>query len=390
LYVTTAPTPKKPNASAFIQRRLEQIEKQKETQGLEYDVLYPAVEYSPFLKFILRTFKNYNVFDTYPHKYELNNIVYRYITKKMGLIDFLQNYYRSYEWFEKIIPDEVDLSSYDLIHAHFAFPNGIIAKNLHLKYGIPYVLTLHGTDIHTLPYKSEQLKKEIVESLENASCCIFVSDFLRKEAVNLGYSGKNAVVIPNGFDPEVFYYEKKDSAKEKMGFKEKYLVGYVGNLIDVKNVMLLPKIFNQIQEQNHNTNFVIIGEGNLDEPLKKSCFEERVDVRFTGSIPQNEVADYMRAMDIMILPSKNEGFGAVVVEAQACGVYVIGSNVGGIPEAVGSVGRVFSVNDEFLSNVSDYSVGILNNGIDIEAMLKRIKNFTWEKIIKDEFELYKL
>lgn len=389
LYLTAAPTPKKPNSSAFIQRRLEQIEKQKKSQGLEYDVLSPVVEYKPFLKLVLRLFKNYRMFDSYPREYELNNIVYRYIVKKMGVIEFFKKYYHSYEIFEQKIIEEIDLADYDLIHAHFAFPNGIVAKNLHLKYGTPYVLTLHGTDIHTLPYKSEQLKREIVESLENAFRCIFVSDFLRKEAVSLGYSGKNAIVIPNGFDPEVFYYEKKDNAKEKMGFKENYLVGYVGNLIDVKNVLLLPKIFNQIQEQNHNTDFVIIGEGNLDEPLKKSCFEERVDVRFTGSIPQNEVADYMRAMDIMILPSKNEGFGAVIIEARACGTYVIGSNRGGIPEAIGEDGLALSLEENFVETVSEKICLEELNEHMFYKIAENTKQYTWKNIINEEISVYK-
>lgn len=246
LYLTLGPTPKKPNSSVFIQRRLEQLEIQKEVQNLAYDVLSPVVEYKVFLRFILRVFKNYRFFDRYPGEYELNHIVYRYIVKKMGLVDFLRNYYNSYKVYEEKILKEVNLSEYDLIHAHFAFPNGIIAKNLHLKCGIPYVLTLHGTDIHTLPYKSEQLKQEIVESLENAFCCIFVSNFLREKAVELGYSGKNAIVISNGIDPELFYYEKKCVAKEKLEFREDHLIGFVGNLIDVKNVMLLPKIYKKM------------------------------------------------------------------------------------------------------------------------------------------------
>ncbi|MDN5345742.1 MAG: teichuronic acid biosynthesis glycosyltransferase TuaC [Petrotoga sp.] len=62
---------------------------------------------------------------------------------------------------------------------------------------------------------------------------------------------------------------------------------------------------------------------------------EGLDVVFAGRVPQVEVAKYMNAMDVMVLPSRNEGFGAVVIEAQACGTCVVGSSNGGIPEAIG-------------------------------------------------------
>jgi len=65
-----------------------------------------------------------------------------------------------------------------------------------------------------------------------------------------------------------------------------------------------------------------------------------LDVHFTGMLPQAEVAKWMNAMDVMILPSRNEGFGMVIVEAQGCGTSVVGSSNGGIPEAIGNGGIV--------------------------------------------------
>jgi len=387
--LTAAPTPKKPNSSAFIQRRLEQIEKQKKSQGLEYDVLSPVVEYKPFLKLVLRLFKNYRMFDSYPREYELNNIVYRYIVKKMGLIEFFKKYYHSYEIFEQKIIEEIDLADYDLIHAHFAFPNGIIAKNLHLKYGTPYVLTLHGTDIHTLPYKSEQLKREIVESLENAFRCIFVSDFLRKEAVSLGYSGKNAIVIPNGFDSERFYFEDKDVAKKKLGIAKQKCIGFVGNLVPLKNVMILPEIFEKIKKEYENVDFVLIGDGELKEALQEKFAQKDINPLFTGTIDQKRVADYMRAMDVMILPSEKEGFGAVLIEAQACGTSCVGSDRGGIPEAIGNDDACFTIGEQFIDQISDYVLKMIKEGYDHQKMLKRAENYKWECLTESVIRLYK-
>jgi glycosyltransferase involved in cell wall biosynthesis len=278
--------------------------------------------------------------------------------------------------------NKITFPQYDLIHAHFAYPSGFIAKYFSEKYGIPYFVTLHGSDIHSIPYRNEKMKPIIVDVLEGAEKCIFIS-----EAV--GYRNENAIIIPNGFDPEIFCYIDKSEAKKKLGIDKTKCIGFVGNLIELKNVMLLPNIFEKVKRQYDDVNFVIVGDGELRYKLQKLCEQKLLDVSFTGFLSQEKVADYMRAMDVMVLPSKKEGFGAVLVEAQACGTYCIGSDRGGIPEAIGNKDAIFSLEDDFIENASKHILNILENGFFQGKILKRVEAYTWEHITDKVIKLYK-
>jgi glycosyltransferase involved in cell wall biosynthesis len=387
LYLTeNCPRPNNYNSGIFIQKRLQEIKKRK----IDFDVFCPVVEYKWDLRLLLLIMKKIRSFNKYPKSLEVDGIRYNYIVTQMNAIQFIKDYYIVYKQLEKLVIEKMKSKKFDLIHAHFAFPSGIISKNISKQLKIPYILTLHGTDIHTLPHRSKKLKNEILESLENAKKCIFVSDHLRKQAIELGYSNKNSVVIPNGYDPNIFYYEDKQEAKKKLGFKKEKLIGFVGNLIDVKNVMILPEIFRRISEKSPNTEYVIIGEGNLRKDLERHFKEYQIPVLFTGRIPQKEVGDYMRAMDVMILPSLNEGYPCVVNEAQACGVYVIGSDRGGIPEAVFGRGSVFPLDEKFAKQVSNKAIKLFEDKNDIHMITQGIEQFTWKSEVKKEIALYDL
>jgi len=273
----------------------------------------------------------------------------------------------------------------DIVHVHWAFPTGYIFHKLKKRYKTPYILTLHGSDIHTNPYKNKILKRKTIQALESANQCIFVSESLRNKALKLGYSGHNSVVIPNGYDQDIFYHNEE---KEIYKLKEKKVVGFVGNLIDIKNVLILPEIFLKIQEKYKNVEFIIIGDGNLKRKLTKKLSYLNINIKLTGNIPQKKVADYMRLMDVMILPSKNEGWPCVIKEAHACGTYVIGSNVGGIPEAIGKYGKVFELNDEFSANCAKHTLKVLENGFDEKQLVNSAVSYRWINIVSSEIKLY--
>lgn len=94
-----------------------------------------------------------------------------------------------------------------------------------------------------------------------------------------------------------------------------------------------PLFFLEIHKRVPDVMFIVVGDGPLRKKVEQAT--SGLNVVFTSRIPQEEVANWTNAMDIMVLPSRNEGFDAVAVEAQACGTIVVGSSNGGIPEAVG-------------------------------------------------------
>ena len=96
----------------------------------------------------------------------------------------------------------------------------------------------------------------------------------------------------------------------------------------------------------------------------------------------------MNAMDVMILPSRNEGWPCVVLEAQACGVPVVGSSNGGIPEAIGDGGIVIEEGEDFEKRFADAVVELLKNPIDSGYLRERALGFSWENIVKQELTVY--
>jgi len=291
--------------------------------------------------------------------------------------------------FVHCVESRFDLSSFDLIHAHGMFtpPAGLIAQILSEKYSKPYVLTVHGDDVNTL---MKERKKVYLGVFESAQAVIFVSNALLEKARSFGYSAKNAVVIPNGYDPQIFRSLDKDQVRRQLGiYTEGYkYVGFVGNLIEIKRADKLVEIFELIRKRVSKVKFIVVGDGHLRRKMEKQAKRKGLDILFTGRLDQSEVAKYMNAMDVMILPSRNEGFGAVVIEAQACGTCVIGSSNGGIPEAIGFEEYVVEEGPDFEERFAKKVADVLRNGYDRQKIVQRAQKYTWEYIVKMEKQVY--
>jgi glycosyltransferase involved in cell wall biosynthesis len=277
---------------------------------------------------------------------------------------------------------------FDLIHAHgmYEIPAGEIAYLLARKHNKPFMVTLHGSDVNLLMPKRKQRYTEIFES---ASKCIFVSKALLEKAKSMGFSGKNAVVIPNGYDETIFIPMNKEAVRKELGIhREGYkYVGFVGNLIPIKRADKLGEIFHLIAKEIPETFFIVVGDGPLREKIEKET--KGLNIVFTGRLPQKDVAKYMNAMNVMVLPSREEGFGAVVIEAQACGTCVIGSSNGGIPEAIGFPEYVVKEGDQFEERFAKRVVEVLKEGYDMNRILERVKEFTWKNIVGKEIDVYR-
>jgi len=111
-------------------------------------------------------------------------------------------------------------------------------------------------------------------------------------------------------------------------------------------------------------------------------------VKFVGRVPNDEVPYYMNAMDVMILPSRNEGWPCVVLEAQACGVPVVGSSNGGIPEAIGDGGIAVEEGENFEKRFAEAVINLLENPIDSNCIREKALEYSWENIVKKEVKVY--
>jgi glycosyltransferase involved in cell wall biosynthesis len=267
----------------------------------------------------------------------------------------------------------------------YSVPAGLIAKILAEKYRKPFIVTLHGSDVNILMPRRREI---YVSILESASATIFVSKALLEKAKSLGFSGKNAVVIPNGYDETIFKPMDKEAVRKELGIhREGYkYVGFVGNLIPIKRADKLGEIFRLIAKEIPETFFIVVGDGPLRKKIEKET--KGLNIIFTGRLPQKDVAKYMNAMDVMVLPSRNEGWPCVVLEAQACGTCVIGSSNGGIPEAIGFPEYVIEEGDQFEERFAKRVIEVLKEGYDVNRILERAKGFTWKEIVRREIDVY--
>jgi glycosyltransferase involved in cell wall biosynthesis len=272
----------------------------------------------------------------------------------------------------------------NLVHAHY-IRDGIYAYWLKKKYGIPYIVTAHAYDIHTVPMRNKYLLSMTLKVLENSEKSIFVSEMILEIAKKFGYSGKNAVIIRNGYDPDNFYY-----MPENNNAKKEIVIGFVGDLIKRKRADYLPEILHYVKKRIGRVKLYIIGQGVLKNKIitKLEKYNLLNDVLFYGHLDHKELGKVWNEMDVLLLPSIHEGFSTVIVESLACGVPVVASDAEGNKEAVQNCGTIVSQGDNFIERFSDAIIRVIENPISKDIILKTAKNYTWEDIVKKEIKVY--
>lgn len=275
-------------------------------------------------------------------------------------------------------------SNYDIIIAH-SLKGKYIAYRAKEQFSIPYINGWHGSDLNIEPFKTKKkfnLHKQLINA---ADYNLFVSKKLLEKS-NEFTDSKNRAVSYSGV-PSTFYpYEQSVRSQLKMEYNlsSKYIIGFVGILKPVKNILVLPAIFKEVQKRLGDVSFVIVGDGKLFDKFKLLVEELEINnVLFMGKVEPSKIPKIINCFDLMVLPSLNEGLPLVTLEALACGVPVVGSNVGGIPEAIGEE-NTFELNKEFEKNISNRVIEIL---IHKEKPKKLSDDFSWEKTIKDLVKL---
>lgn len=274
----------------------------------------------------------------------------------------------------------------DLISAHSTL-SGTIALNCHKKYGVPYTVTWHGSDIHTLPLTNKPAFLLTRDIIRNAAMNFFVSKNLMEQSNKISVSGAKTVLY-NGVDKTVFHkYNSTERIKATRAVNVDTTIKnvcFVGNFIEVKNIKALPEIFQSIR--NHfdgSVCFHFVGGGKYEQYLRSKCDEYSLESNFIINAVGELMPFIYNLMDLIVLPSLNEGLPLVAVESVACGTLLIGSRVGGIAEVVGEENTV-PLGDGFVDRFSDLCVKRLKNPIELNLP----SVFDWEKTAQKEVEIY--
>ena len=292
--------------------------------------------------------------------------------------------------------DMVKLYKIEVLHVHYAIPHayaGYMAKQMLKDEGIdiPMVTTLHGTDI-TLVGNHPFYKPAVTFSINKSDFVTSVSQSLKEDTLKLFNIKKEIQVIPNFIELDKIKKEDKSPCQRSvMANDEERIITHISNFRKVKRIPDIIAIFNKIQNEIP-AKLMMVGEGPEKEKAEQLCRELGIQdkVIFFGN--SNEIDTILCQTDLFLLPSKTESFGLVALEAMACGVPVISSNAGGLPEVNkdGFSGYLSEVGD--VDGMANNALKILKNQTDLDQFKKNAlitaQQFDIKKILPLYEDLY--
>lgn len=225
---------------------------------------------------------------------------------------------------------------YDLLLASWAYPDAVGTSLLARRLGVPYVVKVHGSDLNV--QAGYRLRRpQIAAALRGARAVVAVSDALATKVRELGVAGDRVHLLYNGVDGERFHPGDRAAARAGLDLPaDGPLVLYVGNLKPSKGCVDLLEAFPAVLARHPQARLAFVGGGAAAATLlaRAQALGIADRVLLAGARPHDELANWMRAATLLSLPSHNEGVPNVILEAMACGLPVVATRVGGIPEVL--------------------------------------------------------
>ncbi|HQS80861.1 MAG TPA: glycosyltransferase [Thiobacillus sp.] len=280
-----------------------------------------------------------------------------------------------------------------LIDAHFTYPDGEAATRLGRWLGLPATITLRGTEVpHS---RNAVLRPRLSRTLKSAARVFSVSDSLRRLAIELGAAEDKTEVVGNGIDTERFQPVARAVARVRFGLPDsaKVLVS-VGALVERKGLHRVIDVLPALLKHHPDLHYLIVGgaspEGDnrteLTAQVARLGLADRV--HFLGALPPDELKWPLSASDVFVLATRNEGWANVFLEAMACGLPVISTDVGGNAEVVcrEELGSIVPFGDSAaLQQALDAA---LNKEWDRATILGYARDNHWDKCVAQLLRAY--
>lgn len=274
----------------------------------------------------------------------------------------------------------------DVILNYWLYPEGSAALRVARALGIPAIVGSRGSDLRWI--QDPVTKRLVSKTVRNADYVLTVSEELRQRAIQMGAAAERTAAVLNGCDPEIFFYRDLGQARQKLGLPvDARTILYVGRLSKQKGLQELCDAFAILAREQSNMKLVFLGSGPYREKILSAArsggLENRIVI--TGDQGRHEVAEWMRAADLLCLPSYSEGCPNVVIEAIACGCPVVATDVGGTTEIV---------NQECSILVPPRDPERLAAGLR-EGLARRwdrqrigaVYNRTWDRVARETYEV---
>jgi len=275
--------------------------------------------------------------------------------------------------------------AFDLIDAHYFYPDGVAAVMLGKRLGLPVVVTARGTDINLIA--QDRLPRAMIRwAALNAAGVIAVSSALRERLAGLGVPKERIRVLRNGVDLERFAPRSRAELRQALGMARATLLS-VGNLLAFKGHGIVIEALASLPQ----CDLVIAGEGPDRAAFKaiarKAGVAERV--RFVGSLSHETLREYYAAADALVLASSREGWPNVLLEAMACGTPVVATNVGGVPEIVTAREAGVVVEERSADAVARAVRELFAAPAERAATRRFAEQFGWSATTKGQLQLFR-
>jgi teichuronic acid biosynthesis glycosyltransferase TuaC len=277
---------------------------------------------------------------------------------------------------------------FDLIDAHFAYPDGLAACLLGRVFGCPVTVTLRGTIVPLSRYRLRRV--QIARTLASVGQIFAVSESLKAAAVALGIPAGRIRVVPNGVDTGVFAPRPRAEARGQLGLgDEGPILLTVGALSPRKGHQRVIEVLPKLVAAHPKLLYVVVGgsgvEGDTRPVLERLVAGRGLHdhVRFVGPLPHAEIARWLAAADLFCLATSNEGRANVILEALACGIPVVTTDVGGSREVIveGADGLLVPFGDP--EALGDALRRGLTESWDHAGIASRARSRTWDDTVED-------
>jgi glycosyltransferase involved in cell wall biosynthesis len=275
---------------------------------------------------------------------------------------------------------------FDLIDAHYYYPDGVAAAIIAEKLEKPFVVTSRGTDLNLIA-DYERPRKLILETANQAAASIGVCQALMNRLEELGANHEKLNVLRNGVDLERFQPVDRLTARNELGLpRDKRILLSVGHLIERKGHHIAISALGELTD----CMLIIAGTGPELDRLQNLAINIGVNdrVRFVGQVPNDRLSCYYSAANALILCSSREGWANVLLESMACGTPVVATNIWGTPEVIANdtVGQLMMTRD---TRGLLQAVNKLFENIPRECVIRKYAEmFSWQATTQGQIALF--
>ena len=383
LFSTLYPSAARPIHGIFVETRLRELLK---TGEVETQVVAPV----PWFPFSGERWGEYGRFAATPRFEQRNGVDVHhpryFLPPKIGMNIAPHTLARSaLPTIRKLMRDGFD---FDLIDAHYYYPDGVAAGFLAKWLGKPFVVTARGTDLSQIPQFAYP-RRLILDTAARAAASIGVCAALMDSIAELGADRQRLHVMRNGVDLERFQPVDRVEARRYLGLPiDRRILLSVGLLIERKGHHIAIEALKQLPE---DVLLVIAGSGPERERLEGLAKDSGVAARvqFAGQVPNDQLKWWYSAADALLLCSSREGWANVLLESMACGTPAIATSIWGTPEVIQrrEAGRLMATRTP--QALVDASRDLFADYPDRTSVRKYAEGFGWDATTAAQLKLFK-